>query len=230
MFHFAFVSFRVTFVFGILQPWLNSFADPDKVSRLSDDLGITLLCSIFVSPINGIIFDAVTTKLRSTFNNEQLVNMKASVFSLSVNSFCCVMLSLMMVIFTPYGTFVFILLSRSFALGGAITFISVNFPAKHIGKLIGLCFLVAGLASLLQYPLLQLAFAIDPTFYYIHIGMLVLSLLTFGHPILIYLSTKKFITPPEYPFLTKGLKESLKVANLPIANADLGNLQMSKLV
>ena len=213
VFHFSVVSFRVSFVFGILQSWLNSFvAGPEAISKLTDNLGIILLCSIFVAPLNGIVFDAVARMISKKTKDEKLTNLKASAVSLSIVSFCCVMLSLMAVLLNPYGTFVFVVFCRSFSLGGAITFLSVNFPAQHIGKLAGLTFFVYGVTALLQYPLLQLALAFDPTFYYVHIGKLILAVLTFGHPFMIYMSSRKYSTSPGY--VDENSKDFLKVSNV----------------
>ena len=219
--HFSAVSFRLSFVFGILQPWLETFADSGSISKLIDDLVITQICSVFAAPIIGIIYDTVAKQFRKTTDDEQLVSLKASIVSLSIISLCSVTLSLMMIFINPYGTFILVVFCRSFSLGGAITFISANFPTEHVGKLSGLTFFAYGVLALLQYPLLQIAFAFDPTFYYIHIGLLVLSILTFGHPFLIYLSIKKLITPPEYPFIIKGLKESLQAMSRPVLGFDL---------
>jgi len=188
VFHFCVVTFRIGVVYGILQQWMKGFASPEEISKLTDDFGLMMLFAGLVAPVNGIIFDAIVKRLSDKTNDSKLANLKASIITMLATSLFSVLLSLTMVVFNPYGTFVFLLLVRSFAFGGTATFLAVNFPAEHLGKLIGLTYIIAGLVSLLQYPLFQLAFAVDPTFYYINIGILIF------HPLLIFRDTKMRVT------------------------------------
>ena len=89
------------------------------------------------------------------------------------------------------------MLIKGFANGGFATFLAVNFPAQHIGKLVGIAYVIAGTVTLLQHPLLKLAFSFDPTFYYTNLGILIATALSLLHPLLIYLDAKKLASTIE---------------------------------
>ncbi|XP_019637076.1 PREDICTED: solute carrier family 43 member 3-like [Branchiostoma belcheri] len=78
-------------------------------------------------------------------------------------------------------TFVLHIVSRAFIYGGNTAFIANSFPAEHLGRLIGLSYLVAGLVGLLQYPLIGWIKTAGSPFY-VYIFVLVLSVMTFVHP------------------------------------------------
>ena len=178
-------------VFGILQSWLKAFTLETEISQLTDDFGIIILFVGLVAPLNGILFDIIVKRLQRKHNNPELINLKAFFVSMSLTSIFGMLLSLMMMLFSPYGTFAFTLITRSFVFGGNATFLSVSFPSAHLGKLIGLANLSSALTSLLQYPILYIAFAVDPTFYYINLVFLIVIALTLIHPLLIYFDIKK---------------------------------------
>ncbi|XP_019630281.1 PREDICTED: solute carrier family 43 member 3-like [Branchiostoma belcheri] len=79
-------------------------------------------------------------------------------------------------------TFVLHIVSRAFIYGGNTAFIANSFPAEHLGRLIGLSYLVAGLVGLVQYPLIGWIKTAGTPFY-VYIFVLVLSIVTFGHPV-----------------------------------------------
>ena len=197
VFHFCVVTFRIGVVYGILQQWMKGFALPNEISKLTDDFGLMMLFAALVAPVNGIVFDAIVKRLSEKTKDSKAANLKATVITMLATSMFSILLSFTMVIFNPYGTFVFLLLVRSFAFGGNATFLAVNFPAQHLGKLVGLTYIIAGLVSLLQYPLFQLAFAVDPRFYYINVGILIATATTLIHPLLIFIDTKIRVTNQE---------------------------------
>ena len=191
LFHYSVITLRTSIVFAILQTWLGVFTLKAEISQLTDDFGTIILFVGLVAPLNGILFDSVVKKLQRKHNNPELINLKAFFVSMSLTSIFGMLLSLMMMLFSPYGTFAFTLITRSFVFGGNATFLSVSFPSAHLGKLIGLANLSSALTSLLQYPILYIAFAVDPTFYYINLVFLIVIALTLIHPLLIYFDIKK---------------------------------------
>ena len=194
LFYSSAIVFVVTFAFGSMPAWLSSFSNTRDLSKLIDDFGIMLFFAAFVATLNGIIFDAVIKWFRKTTSDLIIINLTASMISLIVTYCLCMLLCVMLITFNPYGTFIFLLFTASFVNGGNATFISINFPVEHIGKLFGLSSVIRGLIGLLQYALFQLAVSIDPTFFYINIGLLVVVSLTAIHPILIYKKIRKLKT------------------------------------
>ena len=187
MFHLSAVALRRAFTYGILQQWMEVFASSEQVSKLRDDFGLIVIFAAIISPI----FDAFVKRLSNKTGNSKLANLKATIISMASTSIFAILLSLTMVLFNSYGTFVFTMLIKGFANGGFATFLAVNFPAQHIGKLVGIAYVIAGTVTLLQYSLLKLAFSFDPTFYYTNLGILIATALSLLHPLLIYLDAKK---------------------------------------
>jgi len=217
VFHISVVSLRLNVVFGTLQAWLRSFVHPDDISKLTDDFGIFLLFGGLVAPINGILFDSLVKIFSTRTKTKKAVTLKACFISMIVTSTLATLLSVMMALFIPYGVFVFQLLTRSFVYGGSVTFISTNFPSQHIGKLFGLTNFISGMISLLQFALFQLAIAVDPTFFYINIGLTLAVVTTFIHPILIFYSIRKLNRSEdnkEDNKSQKGVKKAMQFANL----------------
>ena len=185
-FHYSVIALRLSFVFSSFLSWLKSFANPEDISKLTNDFGVILLFGVCISPINGIIIDTVRKLFKSRTKSEKVLNLKASFVSSLITSILGIFFSIMVLISSTYGTFIFLLLCRGFVHGGNTTFIVLNFPFYHFGKLFGLVSFCAGCISLIQYALFQVFLHHDPTFLYINIGFLVATLLTLVHPIAIF--------------------------------------------
>ena len=215
VFHLSVISFRVNFVFGTLQPWLRSFVEPSDISRLTDIFGIMLLLCGLTAPMNGMLFDFLVRRFKLKVKNSKIVTLKACLVSMTTTTTLATLLSIMMATFNPYGVFVLQLFARSFVYGGSVTFISANFPAQHIGKLFGLTNFIAGVTSLIQYALFQVALAVDPNFYFINVGLTLVVVLTLVHPALIYYNIHKKSIQEEDDFeLDKGMKSAFQFTNL----------------
>ena len=212
--HTVVTIFRFNFVNGTLQQWLKSIANQNAISKLTDDFGIILLFGAIVSSIDGIIFDAVVKQLQKRTQKMKVVNLKASVVILLLTSFLSIMLSVMVIIRSPYGTFIFQLLTMSFTFGSNSIFIAVNFPPEHVGKLFGVQNVVTALAILLQYGLFELALAVDPSFYYINFGLLVAVILTLVNPLFIYFNIRKLDAGESMPTVDIGLKTAIAYGNI----------------
>ena len=206
-FHIAVMVFRVNFVAGILQVWLKNIVRRDEISKITDDFGIVLLFGALVSPINGIIFDAVVKLVHKNTENTKVINLKASMIILLLASIQGIILSIMVVAENPYGTFVFLLLTMSLVNGSNSIFVAVIFPPEHVGKLFGFQNVFIGLTILLQYALFQLALAVDPSFYYINIGLLGAVIITLLHPLFLYLEIRKLESSAHD--IGKGLKSAI---------------------
>jgi len=190
MFHYSMIAFRLSFIFSSLLSWIRSYEDPDKISKLTDDFGVILLFGVCISPLNGFIIDIIRKLLKSRTSDNKKLNLKATFVSSLITSIFCILLSVMCLLRLTYATFIFLLLTRGFVHGGSAAFIAINFPFCHFGKLYGITAFISGIVSLLQYALFQIFLNFDPTFLYINIGFLVLSVGTLLHSLIIFLSIK----------------------------------------
>ena len=185
--HFTLLSLRINILFGSVNFWLKSFVDLDEISGLTDAFGIFLMVGLFVSPFNGLIIDFVTKTYMKRKMTQSEINLRASFVSMLITTIFGILLSIMTLIPTAYGTFVMLLFVRSFLYGGAAAFVSINFPSQHFGSLYGFTNFIAGIFGLLQYAFVRLSIEYNPSFYYANIGFLVASIIALVHPLAIYL-------------------------------------------
>lgn len=182
---------------GTLNPMLQRLTagESSLVSQYTNAFAITQLCGVLCAPWNGLIMDRHKGKPRAAGETEQEADLRASVLSLFLTALQCVLFSVCAS--TPYLplqylTFILQVLNRSFLYGGNAAFISVAFPSCHFGKLYGLVMALSAVFSLLQYPCFALvkgALNGDPL--YVNIGLTLLSLLAFIHPLSVYLHCRR---------------------------------------
>ncbi|XP_056295410.1 solute carrier family 43 member 3b [Pseudoliparis swirei] len=178
---------------GTLNPMLQRLTagEPSLVSQYINAFAITQLCGVLCAPWNGLIMDRHKGKARAAGESEQEADLRASVLSLFLTALQCVVFSVCASIpYLPlqYFTFVMQVLNRSFLYGGNAAFISVAFPLQHFGKLFGLVMALSAVFSLLQYPCFALVNGpLDGNPLYVNIGLTLLSLLTFIHPLSVFL-------------------------------------------
>ncbi|XP_049441721.1 equilibrative nucleobase transporter 1-like [Epinephelus fuscoguttatus] len=182
---------------GTLNPMLQRLTEgePSLVSQYTNAFAITQLCGVLCAPWNGLIMDRHKGKPRAEGVSEKEADLRASVLSLFLTALQCVLFSVCAS--TPYLplqylTFILQVINRSFLYGGNAAFISVAFPSCHFGKLYGLVMALSAVFSLLQYPCFALVkgpLEGDPL--YVNIGLTLLSLLAFIHPISVYLHCRR---------------------------------------
>ncbi|XP_035525349.1 solute carrier family 43 member 3b isoform X2 [Morone saxatilis] len=182
---------------GTLNPMLQrlTLGEPSLVSQYTNAFAITQLCGVLCAPWNGLLMDRHKGKPRAAGESEQESDLRASVLSLFLTALQCVLFSVCAT--TPYLplqylTFILQVLNRSFLYGGNAAFISVAFPSCHFGKLYGLVMALSAVFSLLQYPCFALvkgALGGDPL--YVNVGLTLLSLLAFIHPLSVYLHCRR---------------------------------------
>uniref|UniRef100_A0A3Q4GDW9 Solute carrier family 43 member 3b n=1 Tax=Neolamprologus brichardi TaxID=32507 RepID=A0A3Q4GDW9_NEOBR len=177
---------------GTLNPMLQRLTagESSLVSQYTNAFAITQLCGVLCAPWNGLIMDRHKGKPRAEGESEQEVDLRATVLSLFLTALQCLLFSICAS--TPYLplqylTFVLQVLNRSFLYGGNAAFISVAFPSCHFGKLYGLVMALSAVFSLLQYPCFALVKVLDGDPLYVNIGLTLLSLLAFIHPLSVYL-------------------------------------------
>ncbi|XP_069835712.1 equilibrative nucleobase transporter 1 [Dendropsophus ebraccatus] len=174
---------------GTLNPTITrlSGGDSQLVSKYTNVFAISQFCGVFCAPWNGLIMDRHKRKKKVT---DSLDDLHSSVLSLLLTTIQCVLFSVCATISqlpALYPTFILQVLNRSFLYGGNAAFLSIAFPPKHFGKLFGLLMSLSAVISLLQYP----AFSIIGTYlhgdpFYVNVSLLILILLTFGHPINVF--------------------------------------------
>ena len=194
IFHLSALNLRLAVFYGAVSQWLEGLGETQaSISKLIDDLGVILLFTVAVAPLNGLLVDLIKRFLKSTYKNERVCNLKASFVSMVVSTFFGVLMSIMAMIPSIYGSFILYLFTTGFIFGGGIAFIMMHFPSRHMGKLIGLQFTLVGIINVLQYGLFEIAVAVDQTYYYINIAMLALCFVTLIHPVMILFELRKFM-------------------------------------
>ncbi|XP_042349069.1 solute carrier family 43 member 3b [Plectropomus leopardus] len=182
---------------GTLNPMLQRLTEgePSLVSQYTNAFAITQLCGVLCAPWNGLIMDRHKGKPRAEGESEQEADLRASILSLALTALQCVLFSVCASTpFLPlqYLTFILQVINRSFLYGGNAAFISLAFPSCHFGKLYGLVMALSAVFSLLQYPCFALVkgpLEGDPL--YVNVGLTLLSLLAFIHPLSVYLHCRK---------------------------------------
>ncbi|XP_068596466.1 solute carrier family 43 member 3b [Brachionichthys hirsutus] len=191
------IQLRHLLFIGTLNPLLHRLTEgkPSLVSRYLNAFALTQLCGVLCAPWNGLIMDRHKGKPRAEGETEEEADVRASVLSLVLTSIQCVLFSISAA--TPYLplqylTFILQVINRSFLYGGNAAFISVAFPSIHFGKLYGMILALSSVFSLLQYPCFILVTDfLDGDPLYVNIALVLLSLITFIHPISVYLHCRR---------------------------------------
>lgn len=177
---------------GTLNPMLQRLTAgaPSLVSQYINAFALTQLCGVLCAPWNGLIMDRHKGKPRAAGESERAADLRAAVLSLAFTALQCVLFSVCATIPSlplQYLTFILQVLNRSFLYGGNAAFISIAFPSCHFGKLYGLVMALSAVFSVLQYPCITLVKDVlggDP--FYVNIGLTILSLVAFIHPLSVY--------------------------------------------
>lgn len=191
------MQLRHYFFIGTLNPMLQHLTkgEPSLVSQYINAFAITQLCGVLCAPWNGLIMDRHKGKPRPPGQSEQDADLQAAILSLFLTALQCLLFSLCATIpFLPlqYLTFILQVVNRSFLYGGNAAFISVAFPSCHFGKLYGVIMALSALFSLMQYPCFAVVKGLldgDPL--YVNIGLTLLSLVAFIHPVSVYLHCRR---------------------------------------
>ena len=188
LFFFSVTNLRVAFFSTSVLNWLRSFNNPDDLSKLTDDFGFILLFGVVAACLSGILTDTVKKIIKT--KKTHIVNLSAPLSSTLATCTANIMLSAMALISSAHGAFIFLLLTRGFVHPTNATFLTLNFPSRHFGKLFGLVGSFTGVISLLQYVIFQISLDIDPTFFYINLGFLIFAIFTLIHPIAIFIQIR----------------------------------------
>ncbi|XP_033985810.1 solute carrier family 43 member 3-like [Trematomus bernacchii] len=185
---------------SLVNPMLTRLANNDQtlVSHYTNVFAITQLCAVLLSPLNGLIMDRHKHKPHKPLTQGETkreADLSSLPLSLSLNSVQCF---LFCVCFTcpvlplQYLTFILQVVNSAFFYAGHQAFISTAFPMQHFGKLSGLVMTLSSVVLFLQFPIqyvIKHQLQGDPL--YVNVGLTVLSLLTFIHPVHVSLYCKK---------------------------------------
>ncbi|XP_078392443.1 equilibrative nucleobase transporter 1-like [Cetorhinus maximus] len=191
---------------GTLNPMLTLLAggDTSQVSKFTNAFALTQICGVFCAPWNGIVMDWLQRrdKISDTAAGnldsavlKRLSGMRSAVLSLTITVTQCVLFSIsasIPVLEVQYLSFVLQVINHSFLYGGDAAFISIVYPSCHFGKIYGVGQTLSAFISLLQYPcfaLVQGPLNNDPL--YVNIGFIILVILTYAHPINLYLHWRR---------------------------------------
>ncbi|XP_068177515.1 solute carrier family 43 member 3a isoform X2 [Antennarius striatus] len=180
-----------------VNPILTQLTDNDQnmVSHYTNVFAFIQMCGVFFAPLIGLIMDRHKHKGPAPGQSKREADLRSSSPALLLTSLQCF---LFCVCFTApvlplqYLTFVLQVANSTFLYGVHNTFIYIAFPASHFGKLSGVIMSFSGLVLLLQFPiqyLIQTHLHGDPL--YANIGVTLVSLLTFCHPLHVSLYCRK---------------------------------------
>ena len=193
-FHFSVLQLRNYFFFSSFYSWLVDIVLENQVNTYLTTFGICQFFGIICAPLNGMIIDAVKWVYKSKKPKTSLLLLSTSL-SAFVTSTWGVLFSLCIVIPIPelqYVSFVLQVIFRSFLFGGNASFIALLFPSEHFGKLYGMTMTLGGIVSLLQFPFYSLVLrSFNGNFIIVNVIFLILCLLTYIHPIYLYIKSKK---------------------------------------
>ncbi|XP_078664413.1 equilibrative nucleobase transporter 1-like isoform X3 [Branchiostoma floridae x Branchiostoma belcheri] len=195
------MNLNVIILVGTANIWFNLVTGNNngQVSFWTNVFGVFQVLNVLMSPLCGFVYDlglrghkyegpTVTSRRRAAVPVFIITSLTSSLVflfaTLSVWDTASVESSTGLLMTSApdmFLTFVLHIVSRAFIYGGNTAFIANSFPAEHLGRLIGLSYLVAGLVGLLQYPLIGWIKTTGSPFY-VYIFVLVLSVMTFVHP------------------------------------------------
>ncbi|XP_053781676.1 equilibrative nucleobase transporter 1 isoform X2 [Desmodus rotundus] len=190
---------------GTLNSLLTNLASGDRalVSSYTNAFAITQFFGVLCAPWNGLLMDRLKQKYqkeaRKTGSSASATALSSAVPSLTLTSLLCLGFALcasVPVLPLQYVTFILQVISRSFLYGGNAAFFTLAFPAEHFGKLFGLVMTLSAIVSLLQFPIFTLIKGpLQNNPFYVNVMLVLVTLLTFVHPFLVYRECQQEATP-----------------------------------
>nr|XP_031315425.1 solute carrier family 43 member 3-like [Camelus dromedarius] len=192
---------------GTLNSLLTNLASGDRVlvSTYTNAFAITQFFGVLCAPWNGLLMDRLKQKYqeeaRMTGSSASAAALRSAVPSLALTSLLCLGFAIcasVPVLPLQYATFALQVISRSFLYGGNAAFLTLAFPSEHFGKLFGLVMALSAIVSLLQFPIFTLIkgpLQNDP--FYVNVLLVLVTLLTFVHPFLVYRECRRKESSPE---------------------------------
>lgn len=169
------------FLTGFFQHLSFRFANDGAVrERLIVALSFFLFMGILIAPFSGFITDFFKKRFAKGGEVTRAVILRALSLSQALTSMFSVVLCALL--FAPgeamfYVCYVAEVLTRAFLFSLNSAYFLTVFPPQVFGKLFGLCFLIGGIFTQIQYALLQLGFI------WSNVVLLILTIASFVHPL-----------------------------------------------
>uniref|UniRef100_A0A9L0S9E0 Solute carrier family 43 member 3 n=1 Tax=Equus caballus TaxID=9796 RepID=A0A9L0S9E0_HORSE len=174
------------------------------VSIYTNAFAITQFFGVLCAPWNGLLTDLLKQryqkKASKTGFSASAVALCSTVPCLALTSLLCLGFALcasVPVLPLQYITFILQVISRSFLYGGNAAFLTLAFPPEHFGKIFGLVMALSAIVSLLQFLIFTFIkgpLQNDP--FYVNVMLVLVTLLTFMHPFLVYGECQRKEGPP----------------------------------
>jgi len=182
------MNLRNEFFQGTFDTWAESVVDGEaELDKLTNVFGIILLCGGIAAPLTGIVVDALKQNFQKAMKNEKLVELKALCVSSALLTAISVFFSAMQCIPNLTASYVSLplyVLFRVSIYSNCSIAIASYFPSKYFGTLYGATLILAGVVSLLRYPLLSLVLrTFNGSFIEINAILLATCFLSIVHPI-----------------------------------------------
>nr|XP_029500158.1 solute carrier family 43 member 3-like isoform X1 [Oncorhynchus nerka] len=191
--------------FCLSHPSLTSLPPPSRLPRTHSPFSLTFflspketkqeadLCSSSHLPHSLTLTLSLLSPPLSLPKGEtkQEADLRSSSLSLFLTSLQCLLFYVCVsspLLPLQYLTFILQVLNSAFIYGGHQAFLTIAFPGCHFGKLSGLTTSLSAVVLLLQFPVLHLIREFlhgDPI--YVNVGLTLLTLLTFIHPLHVHL-------------------------------------------
>uniref|UniRef100_A0A9L0TDK1 Solute carrier family 43 member 3 n=1 Tax=Equus caballus TaxID=9796 RepID=A0A9L0TDK1_HORSE len=174
------------------------------VGIYTNAFAITQFFGVLCAPWNGLLTDLLKQryqkKASKTGFSASAVALCSTVPCLALTSLLCLGFALcasVPVLPLQYITFILQVISRSFLYGGNAAFLTLAFPPEHFGKIFGLVMALSAIVSLLQFLIFTFIkgpLQNDP--FYVNVMLVLVTLLTFMHPFLVYGECQRKEGPP----------------------------------
>ncbi|XP_070782953.1 equilibrative nucleobase transporter 1-like [Enoplosus armatus] len=193
-----------------VNPMLTRLANNDQslVSHYTNAFAFTQLCGVLVAPVNGLIMDRHKHRPLAPGESKREADLRSCPLSLFLTSLQCFLLCVCFtcpVLPLQYFTFILQVVNSAFFYGGHQAFVSIAFPMSHFGKMSGMAMSLSAVVLLLQFPTLHLIqhhLHGDPL--YVNVGVTLVSLLTFIHPVHVSLYCRKLAKQSEHEVKEQG--------------------------
>uniref|UniRef100_A0A9L0K6P4 Solute carrier family 43 member 3 n=1 Tax=Equus asinus TaxID=9793 RepID=A0A9L0K6P4_EQUAS len=188
---------------GTLNSLLTTLAKGTRyvVGIYTNVFAITQFFGVLCAPWNGLLMDPLKQRYQKKGSfSASAVALCSTVPSLALTSLLCLGFALcasVPVLPLQYVTFILQVISRSFLYGGNAAFLTLAFPPEHFGKIFGLVMVLSAIVSLLHFPIFTFIkgpLQNDP--FYLNVMLVLVTLLTFIHPFLVYGECQRKEGPP----------------------------------
>ena len=152
---------RNEFFLGTFDSWSAGIAtNGDELVTFTNAFAIISLCGGTAAPVTGIIVDALKIRYGKVYSSKSVIELKALAIASALVSTLSVLLCALLCIpgiSIQYFSLVLYVFFRTSIYSNTSVSIATYYPEQVFGTLFGLTLCIAGVISLVRYPLLSLA-------------------------------------------------------------------------